>query len=145
MQRVLLLTYGLLLRLYPPAFRRRFGEEMLEVAEAADFSEWPLIFGDTSIAIVRCWLEGSPSTVATVDADAYVPLGQSRPSTSRLLPGLAISIMLIVGMCYAGYRWPPPCQDGGYVLTRIVAPTPARAPDSRQGTRAPAQPTVEPQ
>src|SRR5215470_19419516 len=111
--RGLLLAYGFLLQLYPPAFRRRFGEEMLEVAEGAEPSEWPLIFGDTSLAILRCWLKGSPSTVGLVDPDAYLALGESRPRPSRLLPGLAISIAIIGASCYAGYRWPPPCQGSG--------------------------------
>ena len=135
MQRGLLQAYGLLLQLYPAAFRRRFGDEMLEVAEAAEPGEWPLIFGDTSVAILRCWCEGSPSTAAVVDPDAYLALGESRPSPSRLLPGLAISIAIIVGMVYAGYRWPPPCQGSSTVLTRIVEPIPESTPITRQDGR----------
>ena len=49
----LLWAYRCLLQLYPPAFRKRFAVEMLELAEAAEPREWPLIFGDTSVAIVR--------------------------------------------------------------------------------------------
>ena len=131
-RRGLLLAYGFLLQLYPPTFRRRFGEEMLEIAEAAALADWPLIFRDTSVAILRCWLEGSPSATALPDPDAYLALGESLPSTSRLLPGLAISIAIIVGMVYVGYRWPPPCQGSAHVLTRIVEPTPASTPDPRQ-------------
>jgi hypothetical protein len=132
MQRGLLLAYGFLLQLYPRAFRRRFGDEMLEVAEAAEPGEWALIFGDTSVAILRCWWEGSPSTAAVADPDAYLAIGESRASPSRLLPGLAISVVIIVGMVYAGYRWPPPCQGSSTVLTRIVDPIPASMPDSGQ-------------
>lgn len=135
MQRSLLLAYGFLLQLYPPAFRKRFGEEMLDVAKSAEPGEWPLIFCDTGVAILRCWLEGSPSTVAIVDSDAYIALGESRPSTSRLLHGLAISIVVILGMVYVGYRWPPPCQGTRTVLTHIVEPIPASMPDSRQSAR----------
>jgi hypothetical protein len=58
-RRGLLGTYRLLLQLYPPEFRKRFAPEMLELAEAAEAREWPLIFGDTSVAIIRCWTEGS--------------------------------------------------------------------------------------
>jgi hypothetical protein len=46
----LLWAYRCLLQLYPPAFRKRFAVEMLELAEAAEPREWPLIFGDTSVA-----------------------------------------------------------------------------------------------
>ena len=143
MQRGLLLAYGFLLQLYPQAFRRRFGEEMLEVAEAAEPGEWPLIFGDTSVAILRCWWEGSPSTAAVVDPDAYLAIGETRPSASRLLPGLAISIAIIVGMVYSGYRWPPPCQRSRTVLTRIVEPIPPSTPDPRQGAHERAHKAVE--
>jgi hypothetical protein len=132
MQRGLLRAYGFLLQLYPPAFRRRFGGEMLEVAAAAEPSDWPLIFGDTSVSILRCWWEGSPSTVAVVDPDAYLAIGESRPNISGLLHGLAISIVIIVGMCYVIYRWPPPCQGTQTVLTRIVDPTPASTADTSQ-------------
>ncbi|MGA7907635.1 MAG: hypothetical protein WCA16_09545 [Candidatus Sulfotelmatobacter sp.] len=54
-----LLGYRVLLQLYPAAFRKRFAPEMLQVAEAAEPAEWPLIFGDTGVAIVRCWMEGT--------------------------------------------------------------------------------------
>ena len=77
LRRCLLCTYRLLLQLYPYAFRQRFAPEMLELAEAADPDEWPLIFSDTSLAIVRCWLKPSAttSTLAPAEQDAYLALG----------------------------------------------------------------------
>jgi len=120
-QRWMLFAYGLLLRFYPPAFRRRFAVEMLEVAEAAAPTEWPLIFGDTSLAIVRCWIEGTHSTAVLAEPDAYLALGESRPSASVLLHGLALSIMIIVGLCYVSYRWPTPCTGNRQIVTRVVA------------------------
>jgi len=53
----LLRAYRCLLQLYPPGFRKRVAVEMLELAEAAEPNEWALIFGDTGLAIVRCWLQ----------------------------------------------------------------------------------------
>jgi hypothetical protein len=100
----LLFTYRCLLQLYPPAFRQRFALEMLELAEAAEPTEWPLILGDTSVAIVRCWLgpARTSSTVVPAVPGAYLALGESALSPSRLLQGLVLSTAIILGICYAG-------------------------------------------
>ena len=74
-QRSFLFGYRLLLQLYPDAFRRRFASEMLELAEAAEPTEWPLIFGDTSVAIIRCWFEGTRSAAVIAEPNAYLSLG----------------------------------------------------------------------
>ncbi len=100
----LLCAYRFLLMLYPPAFRDRFAPEMLELAEAADPNEWPLIFGDTGLAIVRSWL-GPPATASTVTPagqDAYLALGGSALSASRICLGLVLSTAIFLGLCYAG-------------------------------------------
>ena len=133
-QRGLLSAYRVLLQLYPPAFRRRFAAEMLEVAEAAEPAEWPLIFGDTSVAIVRCWLEGSPSTTASAQPSPYLTIGGSPVRGSALIHGLVVSIVLILGFCYASYRWPPPCPNQRQILTPIVGPphVPANTDESRR-------------
>jgi hypothetical protein len=111
----LLWAYRCLLRLYPPAFRRRFAAEMLQLAEAAAPAEWPLIFGDTSVAIVRCWLQpaASGSAVAPAGQDAYLALGESGLSASRLFQGLVLSTVILVGLCYfgsLGYMDLPKCH-----------------------------------
>jgi hypothetical protein len=112
----LLWAYRCLLQLYPPAFRKRFAVEMLELAEAAEPREWPLIVGDTSVAIVRCWLQpaGTSSTVVSAGQDAYLALGESGLTSSRLLQGLVLSTAIIVGLFYAGslgYLEPPKCHS----------------------------------
>lgn len=114
-RRCLLFTYRFLLQLYPCAFRERFAPEMLELAEAAEASEWPLIIGDTSVAIVRCWLEPAPSSSTVVPAgrDTYLALGESVLSASRLLQGFVLSIAIILGLCYVsslGYLELPKCH-----------------------------------
>ena len=111
----LLWAYRLLLRLYPPTFRKRFAPEMLELAEAAEPEEWPLIFGDTSVAIVRCWLEPAATRSAALPAgqDAYLALGESALTASRLLQGLVLSTAMLVGLCYfgsLGYLELPKCH-----------------------------------
>jgi hypothetical protein len=122
-RRSFLHAYRTLLCLYPASFKKRFAVEMLQLAEAAEPAEWPLIFGDTSIAVVRCWLQGTRSTAALAEANAYVPLGTSRISASVFLPGLVLSIMIIAGFAYVNYRWPPPCPNSIHHVTRIVDPT----------------------
>jgi len=106
-QRSFLFGYRLLLQLYPGAFRRRFASEMLELAEAAEPTEWPLIFGDTSVAIIRCWFEGTRSAAATAEPNAYVSVGGFPVSGLGLLQGLVLSIAMVVGVCYVNDRWAP--------------------------------------
>ena len=118
----LLGAYSLLLRLYPAPFRQRFAAEMLETAAAAEPGEWPLIFGDTSLAVVRCWLEGSPSSVAVAEPNAYLALGAGAPLRgSALIHGIVLSIAVVLGFAYVSYRWPPPCPNKKQVITPIVS------------------------
>jgi hypothetical protein len=122
-QSCLLYAYRLLLVFYPPSFRRRFATEMLEVAAAAEPTEWPLIFGDTGVAIVRCWLQGTHSTAAPAEANAYVPLRESPISAFVFLPGLVLSLVIVAGWSYVNYQWPPPCAEGVHVVIRVVDPS----------------------
>ena len=98
----LLSAYGLLLRLYPPDFRERFADEMLELAAEADPAEWPLIFGDTMTAILRSWLDATVARLTPVPTgpDAYLALGESRLTPARLLQGFALTVVLILGVYY---------------------------------------------
>jgi hypothetical protein len=106
--RCLLYAYRVLLRFYPPTFRTRFTPEMLEVAEAAELSEWPLIFGDTGITIVRRWLDPAvlESTAPCAEPDAYLSLGTSPISGFGLLRGFALSLVLILCLsCVTSVRY----------------------------------------
>jgi hypothetical protein len=118
-QQCLLGTYRLLLQLYPPAFKKRFAEEMLDLAEGAEPDEWPMIFGDTSLGIVRCWLEGSPSTVAATEPNAYISLGGAPVWRRGLVVGFVLSMAMLVGLCYfsdwTAYR---ECPGTGSVSAR---------------------------
>ena len=88
---------------------------MLEFAEAAEPDEWFLIFSDTSLAIVRCWLKpGASSTLAPAGQDAYLALGGSALTPSRFLLGFVLSTAIIVGLAYAGalsYVQLPKCHS----------------------------------
>lgn len=124
-QRWVLCTYGLLLRMYPSGFRKRFASEMLELVGAAELREWPLIFADTSVAIVRCWFEGSPSTAAPTEPNAYISLGGS--SVRNLGLGFVLSTAIVAGLAYMGYRGSPPCSGTSPLLTHVGAPPEAAA------------------
>ena len=124
MRRCLLFSYRILLATYPPTFRRRFAAEMLELASSAELSEWPLIFGDTGLAIVRCWLE-TASTDGAVEPDAthgylFSSLGKSALPASRLLQGLVLSTVIGLSLCYfvsLGYR-PSPDRNPSLCVQR---------------------------
>jgi hypothetical protein len=98
----LLFAYRHLLRLYPASFRQRFAAEMLELAEAAEPSEWPLIFGDTSVAIASSWLKPGATTAVAMAArsDQYLCLGESAVKPLKLFQGLALATVLVLGACY---------------------------------------------
>ena len=128
-------AYALLLRLYPRAFRERFAPEMLQIAESMAISEWPLVFSDTGIAIVRCWIEGSYVTPVSSELNAYVPVGEFRLNVSGLLPGVVLSLLIMAGVGYINYRWPPACPNTEHLLTHIVAPPSSALGSSPQPIR----------
>jgi hypothetical protein len=101
-RRPLVFAYRHLLQLYPAAFRQRFAAEMLEVAEAAELSEWPLIFGDTSVAIACSWLKPDTTTAVAMASgpDQYLSLGDSAVKPLKLFQGLAMATVLVLGACY---------------------------------------------
>jgi hypothetical protein len=101
-QQQLLFAYRYLLRLYPAGFRQRFAEEMLEIAESAELSEWPLIIGDTSVTIVRSWLQpgGSRSTATASGPSEYLSVGESPVKPWKLFQGLAMATILVLCACY---------------------------------------------
>jgi hypothetical protein len=118
-RRVFLAGYRHLLQLYPREFRVRFASEMMECAEAAETADWPLILGDTSLAIVRSWMESAfiGGSSAIPAGSAYLELGESGLSASRLLQGFALSVALALCLCYVSsfrvWRLPPsdePCH-----------------------------------
>lgn len=120
----LLFTYRALLWLYPPEFRQRFAPEMAQLVEASEPAEWPLMFGDTALAVVRCWFSGTRS-VALAENNPYVPVGSARISASVLIPGLVLSLITLAGWSYVENRWPPPCPDTIQIVTRVADPAPA--------------------
>jgi hypothetical protein len=109
-----LLAYRFMLQLYPHGFRQRFAPEMMRLAAEADAREWPLIFGDTGLAIARSWLEPSASSsTAALSRDSYVAVGGSALTATRLVQGLALALAIILGITYLGslgYLEAPKCH-----------------------------------
>jgi hypothetical protein len=103
MRRFLVRIYRGLLLLYPSPFRQRFAAEMMACAEAAEISEWPLIFGDTSVGIVRCWFEGRPASTVVAESNAYLALGESPVRSFGFIRGFVLSIAILVGLCYVSH------------------------------------------
>jgi hypothetical protein len=98
----LLFAYRCLLRLYPAGFRERYADEMLHLAENADASEWPLIFSDTSVTIIRTWLHADTyrSTAVVSGPGQYLSLGESCLTPAKLLQGLGLATALVLVACY---------------------------------------------
>jgi hypothetical protein len=132
LHRCWLCAYRLLLHLYPPAFRKRFASEMLEVVEADESPQWPLIFADSGVAIVRCWMEGTHSTAVLAEPNGYLSLGGSPVRPLGLLQGFVLSTAIILGVCYVAYHWPPSCSSSVQLLTHVVNPSPAKEHIARQ-------------
>jgi hypothetical protein len=123
-QRALLTAYRFLLLLYPATFRNRFAPEMLDLAAAAEPSEWPLILGDTSFAIMRCWFNPeAPSSAAVPAAGTYLAIGESSLRPLRLFQGFVLSVLIVFGLWYIDSQFPapPPCRE---ISTELVSPPP---------------------
>jgi hypothetical protein len=78
---------------------------------------------------VRCWFEGSPSTAARTEPNAYMSLGGS--SLRHLGLGFVLSTAIMAGLAYMGYRWSPPCSGTSPgtspLATHVMSPPEAAA------------------
>jgi len=81
--------------------QRRCRDEMLQTAEAAELSEWPLILGDTSVTIVRSWLQPRVSSAAVASGTGeYLSVGESPIKPWKLFQGLTLATALVLCACY---------------------------------------------
>lgn len=91
---ILLFTYREMLRLYPANFKEHFADEMVEIATAARLKEWPLIFCDTGIGVVRSWLFADSSESNGQGVLLQLPTSAVRPF--QLIEGFVLAIMLVL-------------------------------------------------
>ncbi|MGO9086413.1 MAG: S41 family peptidase [Candidatus Sulfotelmatobacter sp.] len=109
--------YGCLLRLHPPGFRRRFGDEMLSIfdqsaGKAATFK----LLGDGLLSLARQWglrsefWHASSSVPAQQPASDGIPsfatIDPFRPRTAAVIHGLVLSTAVFCLTCFAiRYSW----------------------------------------
>ena len=109
--------YWYAVRLHPPEFRRRFGDEMLSIYDHSTGRLWSLrLLLDAIVSLVRQWilrpefrLQTSPSSAPQPAVDgtpSFLSLDPFRPHTSAMIHGIVISIALFCVTCFAiRYSW----------------------------------------
>jgi Domain of unknown function (DUF3471) len=109
--------YRCALRLHPPEFRRRFGEEMLSIYDRSTgrFSSLRLLL-DAVVSLARqwilrpeFWLQAPQSSAPQPAADgipSFSSLDPFRPHTSAMIHGTLVSMTLFCVTCFAiRYSW----------------------------------------
>ena len=113
-------AFRCLLQFYPADFRKRFGAEMMEIAEAAEPSEWPRIFADTTLGILRSRLQPTTEdrTVVCAGPVGYLAVGESRLTAVRMIQALILFVAIMLAACYVDslpwlWRFPdyPDCKS----------------------------------
>lgn len=109
--------YRCALRLHPPAFRKRFADEMLSIFDQADGNPAALKFLlDAVLSLSRQWAlrhefwhEASPSAAPTPVFDgvpSFSSITPFRPRSAALLNGLVLSLAVFCLTCFAiRYSW----------------------------------------
>ena len=113
-----LVLYRWLLRLHPPRFRERFGEEMLSIFDRAERREVGKLLADGLISLTRQWtlrsefwrdkeIEVAPSAAEGVPV--FYTFRSFRPRTSALVDGGMLTVVLFCAICLAlRYNWTHP-------------------------------------
>ncbi|HEV2401718.1 MAG TPA: hypothetical protein VGS27_32590 [Candidatus Sulfotelmatobacter sp.] len=145
--------YRCALRLHPPGFRKRFGDEMLSVLdeEASLFTRIRLLL-DCLRSLGKQWALrhefwfGIPSRAAVRPVSggpSFSSLDPFRPRTSAVIHGMVLSITLFSLTCFAiRYSWIHVLhvQIPEVAFDPYLAIHPAASPSELRGTRAPAVP-----
>lgn len=109
--------YRCLLRLHPPGFRRRFGEEMLSIFDQGERGWVALsLLADGFMSLARQWAlrpafwhEISPATTPQTASDgtpSFYTLDPFRPRTAAVVNGLVLSLAIFCVTCFAiKYSW----------------------------------------
>jgi len=100
--------YSALVRMHPPAFRKRFGDEMLSIFDRTDASRRPAALGDAALSVIRQWLfrpefhesEDSASR-RLAGAPMFLVLDDDpKLSPSRLIAGGALALLSFVAASF---------------------------------------------
>lgn len=110
--------YGCVVRLHPPAFRKRFADEMLSIydQQSSRWHELQLLF-DSFASLVRqrlfrheFWHEvpvtDSPHPISIDGIPSFHTIGPFRPRSAALIHGLVLSTAVFCLTCFAiRYSW----------------------------------------
>src|SRR5437879_829331 len=106
---MLRLLYRWLLCLHPPAFRRRYAEEMMWIFDEAAAQGVASLFADALVSLTRQWVMRSASSKPVTRVTAlrqfsdFVPIflvfDVALPKVSALIQGSVISFGLLSGVC----------------------------------------------
>jgi len=112
---MLRLTYRCVLHLHPPAFRKRFADEMLSIFEdTAKTSDALKLLADGVVSLVRQWTmrsefwhEISPTHQPAPDGiPSFYSLDPFRPRAGAVIHGLVLSTAVFCLTCFAiRYSW----------------------------------------
>ena len=108
--------YLLVLRLHPPSFRRRFGEEILSIFDQSNAKQVKCrLLADGFFSLGRQWAlrpnfwHGAPVETAPHLADgvpSFCLLDPFRPRTSAIVHGIVLSTAVFCVTCFAiRYSW----------------------------------------
>lgn len=109
--------YRCVLRLHPPGFRRRFGDEILSIFDHAkgELSAFQLLM-DSALSLIRQWTlrpefwnenVSAPAQQAALDGvPSFSTLNPFRPRAAAVVPGLILSMAVFSLTCVAiKYSW----------------------------------------
>lgn len=107
--------YRGVIRLHPPAFRERFGDEMVSIFERAQGARTALLLLDALVSLIRQWglrsefchsLDPPPARPALDGVPTFSSIDPFRPRSAAVIEGLVLSITLFCLTCFAiRYSW----------------------------------------
>ncbi len=100
--------YSALVRMHPPAFRKRFGDEMLSIFDQTEASRRPAALGDAALSLGRQWLfrpefhdsaDSAPRRLA--GSPMFLVLDDDpKLSPSRLVAGGGLSLLSFIAASF---------------------------------------------
>lgn len=117
----LFFAYRQLLHLYPRGFRERFAAEMLEIAESAELSEWPVVLTDTAVTIVRSWSRPSLRRLPVIECPELYLGAEPALRPARFVQGLMLAAAQVFVACLISTQpvWHPPAYPDHGVCGKV--------------------------
>ena len=144
--------YRVAICLHPPAFRTRFGEEMLSIFDSTQTKSARFgLLCDCLVSSLRQWIlrpdlqaESSHAVLAVDHIPSFSSLEGFRPSTSAMIDGVLLSAVLFVVTCFAiRYSWIrvlnvqiPEYQVDSYLGVHAASPSELRGQHTSEPKRS---------